>query len=82
MKDNHALDAVLHATAPIPLAEVRKLIDEALNRERDEFLEDIKMLDCLGSHDGGCLYFMDSDKCDVNCPNYKLYKKWEAKKNE
>lgn len=43
MKDTHALDALLHATAPIPLPEVRKLIIEALNRERKEFLDDLKI---------------------------------------
>ena len=44
-----------------------------------EFLEDIIKMDCLGSEDGGCLYYMDDDKCDTNCSNYKLYKKWEKR---
>lgn len=35
----HALDALLHATAPIPLPQVRKLIDESNNRIIAEFLE-------------------------------------------
>ena len=44
MKDTHALDALLHANAPIPLPEVRKLIIEALNREREEFLLDLNYI--------------------------------------
>lgn len=46
-----------------------------------EFLEDLKS-ECLGGKFGMCLYTMDSCKCDSDCANYKLYKKWEAKKNE
>lgn len=49
------------------------------NRARAEFLEDLKS-ECLGGQYGGCLYTMDSDKCDLECPNYKLYGKWEARK--
>jgi len=42
MKDNDALDALLHATAPIPLSEVRKLIDDSNTRLISKFLEELK----------------------------------------
>lgn len=42
MPNSHALDALLHATAPIPLSEVRKFIDESNNRLIAEFLSNLR----------------------------------------
>ena len=45
-----------------------------------EFLEDLKS-ECLGGKYAECLYTMGSSKCDIDCANYKLYKKWEKRGN-
>jgi len=36
------LDALVHATSPTPLPQVRKLIDESNDRLIEEFVEDLK----------------------------------------
>ncbi len=68
MNNNDMLDAVLHANAPMPLPQVRKLIIESEERLIDEFLEDLKSIPQIFNN-----------KIFQSILN--IIEKWEAKKN-
>jgi len=63
-------EIMFHDVIDLLAAERQKLISK--------FLEDLKS-ECLGGKYSECLYTMDSCKCDSDCPNYKLYRKWEER---
>jgi len=66
-EQNDMLDALVHATFPTPLVEVRKLIDESNNNLIVEFVEDLKKCE-IDYFAGGWLAYLRS-----------LINKWEER---
>jgi len=71
--ETHALDALLHATAPIPLIEVHKLIQDSNNELISEFVKDWSFYMCLKFSN------IKSRVRKMAIFENWMYKKWEAR---